>query len=1106
MSNKTHQIMTKNFNEDSYPGITDYSPHNQDQNLSNVFGNFRRFEDWLHDPTNPLVYCLLTLDGQKFLAKNSYTVKLNQKTADHDTFHITVPDDALDSFEGYVMENSKNLLGKNLTITYWRFGKERQTFTGIIGKIRNKKDEGGGYGELYITGYAPSILLENGKDCQSFEDKTLEQIVKEITEEYPKEAKVEISSAYLNDYNKKVFPYTVQYKESDYQFIKRLAIRHGEFFYYNGEKLIFGNSVQPIIKLGENVDLIDVEFEMQMQAQDFTFVSYDAQSGAKIEKDSDSIKSEFKESPFQSIAVNSAEKIFRKKPKMHFNHTGINNNSAGQLSEAVRLEKERRENLMQVRGKSKDPELKIGGRAELSDINRKAMETYRIIEITHHYDGEDYYNEFVGIPDLFNAAPYIDIEAVPKGEEQPARVIDNNDPMGMGRVKVQFPWQEDKNRTTPWIRLIQPHSGTGKGFHFIPEIGEEVLVGHESGNAEKPFVMGTHYNGGETSGYHTSGNDKKVIHTRSGTKIILNDAEGSVFIEDPSGNNYLMDGKGSIKVNAPQNISFNAGNNLDVNVGNNMTFNVGNIAMLNIMQKTLINTPFMQQLVADYYYTQAGKALISSENEIKIEAKETNVAGTQKLFMHSDENTIVNSKGTVNTHGKSGNNQTNKPQNYKMVPVYVDERCLVSFRPKNDWNGKGYGFDWVRVGDTKIQGDVYYGNIVGRYRDSSGALRQVYDNESGKPPVSFFTKDKNEFKRLMSKFNPHIYTVKTKKGKKISLNYCVPLLTLYPKIITKKIKQTNGSIVPTEITSTYKNTTATLRVIVEINKKPEKIYLEYDNKLFKVINQPFPLAVGKHEMEITITCLKEFATDQPIKVIASYKNAQGKEELSLAGKINVAKNKDRYKANIVFVQVTTDIGNGRMSKAPVGRDTELKKYLNQALIEPYYDKSLTLDLSIDTDPVTKQNHQNKTRFNNLLILGNEGLKKKISNATADPIYIFLNNELYKKYDKIKNYRNYFKLYFINESAGGLYGIGRSVRADLRTILIYSKGFSDSTVAHETLHSLGLFHSFDNDGDFTFQQFITDNIMDYSDIASVPVPVISTYQWQWDKARARCSKE
>ena len=596
----------------------------ENQDFSTIFGTSRRFEDWLHDKTNPLVYCLLTLDGKEFIRKNSYTVELNQKTNDHDSFTIVVPDDALDSFQGYVMENSKNLLGKEIGITYWRFGESKHYFRGIIGKIRNKKDEGGGYGDLHITGFAPSILLESGKDCQSFENKTLEQIIKQVTEEYPQEAKVEISSNKLNEYNKKNIPYTVQYKESDYEFIRRLAIRHGEYFYYNGEKLIFGNTVQPILKLGENVDLIDVEFEMRMQAQEFTFVSYDTQSGAKIEKNSSSARSEFKESPFQVIATNASKNVFKKKPKMHFNPTGIQDSSEGQLEEAVRLEKEKRENLMQVKGRSKTPGLKIGGRAQLSDINGKAMETYRIIEIKHVYEPGDYYNEFIGIPDLFNAAPYIDTEAVPKGEEQPARVVDNNDPTGGGRIRVQFPWQEDKGQMTPWIRLIQPHSGAGKGFHFIPEIGEEVLVSHESQNAEKPFVMGTHYNGSETSSYHTSGNDKKVIHTRSGTKIILNDADGSVFIEDPSGNTYLMDGNGNINVNAPKNMSFTAGENISMKAGNNIHNEAGN----NISN-------------------QATKGKISNQAKSDIE----NTA--EISITHTSNNNTINAKNEVQITGNS---------------------------------------------------------------------------------------------------------------------------------------------------------------------------------------------------------------------------------------------------------------------------------------------------------------------------------------------------------------------------------------------------------------------------------------------------------------------
>ncbi len=108
----------------------------------------------------------------------------------------------------------------------------------------------------------------------------------------------------------------------------------------------------------------------------------------------------------------------------------------------------------------------------------------------------------------------------------------------MGRLKVKFCWAGGSTKSD-WMRLIQPHAGSGKGFYFVPENGEEVLIGFERGNAERPYVMGTNYNGSESSGYNTSGNDQKVIHTRSGTKMIFNDAEGSVFIEDPSGNTWV---------------------------------------------------------------------------------------------------------------------------------------------------------------------------------------------------------------------------------------------------------------------------------------------------------------------------------------------------------------------------------------------------------------------------------------------------------------------------------------------------------------------------------------------------------------------------------------
>ena len=205
----------------------------------------RSFGEWLSDKENPMVYCLLSLDGEPFLSRNSYEVILEQKTNAHDTFSIIVPDDALDTYEGFVMENSKKLLGKKISLSYWQYGSENQVFSGIVTGLKNRKESG--YGKLIIIGHSPSILLENGRADRSFEQLSLSQIVKEIGVNYPQEGKIHAEEQELNV--RRVLPYTVQSQESDFGFIQRLATRYGEYFYYNGKELIFGNKAEPVLEL-----------------------------------------------------------------------------------------------------------------------------------------------------------------------------------------------------------------------------------------------------------------------------------------------------------------------------------------------------------------------------------------------------------------------------------------------------------------------------------------------------------------------------------------------------------------------------------------------------------------------------------------------------------------------------------------------------------------------------------------------------------------------------------------------------------------------------------------------------------------------------------------
>ena len=539
----------------------------------------RSFGEWLSDKENPMVYCLLSLDGEPFLSRNSYEVTLEQKTNAHDTFSIIVPDDALDTYEGFVMENSKKLLGKKISLSYWQYGSENQVFSGIVTGLKNRKESG--YGKLVITGHSPSILLENGRADRSFEQLSLSQIVKEIGVNYPQEGKIHAEEQELNV--RRVLPYTVQSQESDFGFIQRLATRYGEYFYYNGKELIFGNKAEPVLELSEGRELIELEFELGLKAQGFSGLVYDAEKGESIQHNAQEVQTEWKENALQAVAVQASKQLFGNVPKSVFSGS----EKSQELEEMLLKEKENRESLIWVRGRSRDSRLKNGSRAKLTDINGRAMETYRIVEIRHYYNGDEYYNEFVGVSDVLHP-PYQDSGAFPKSHEQMGRVVENADPLGLGRVKVQMMWQEAGSEKTPWIRLLQPHSGSGKGFYFVPEIGEEVLVGFQGGNAEKPYVIGTQYNGKEKSGYADKENCIKAVHTRSGHKLVFTEDE-SILITDKSGNEILLDTKGSnITITAPETMTLNA-KNLNINVSQNMTTNVGNNMITNVTNDTTIS-------------------------------------------------------------------------------------------------------------------------------------------------------------------------------------------------------------------------------------------------------------------------------------------------------------------------------------------------------------------------------------------------------------------------------------------------------------------------------------------------------------------------------------
>jgi len=382
------------------------------------------------------------------------------------------------------------------------------------------------------------------------------------TEFYQRDA---VRSTYLKEFN-----YMAQYNETNFEFLKRLATRYGQWFYFDGMRMQFGQLKSSKIKLINGASIHKFKIQVNMTAHAISLAGYDYNNAVGIRNSSARTATGSKDG-FASIVGFNQGTVTQGELSI-----GAYTNSAQsreEIQEMVILQTAGSDaNSVYYSGISYFP---LGLGQTFTIIDQTTEHDLVCIEAIHRSEVHgNYACEFKAIPVDVGAPHYTDTKVFAKAETQPAKIKDNNDPEGLGRVRVEFFWASGSTKSQ-WIRMIQPHTGAGKGFYFIPEIGEEVLVGFEGGNAQKPYVIGAHYNGNESSGYITPKNDIKAIRTRSGIKIIMNDAEGSVLIEDPSGNKYFMDGNGSMTCDAPKNITLNAGEDININAGQNMTTNVG---------------------------------------------------------------------------------------------------------------------------------------------------------------------------------------------------------------------------------------------------------------------------------------------------------------------------------------------------------------------------------------------------------------------------------------------------------------------------------------------------------------------------------------------------
>lgn len=369
--------------------------------------------------------------------------KLVQSAKKHHEFSLELAHDVLGDPENYRLENAQKFLGKRLTAIFRYSGvldSPERVFVGVITEVGFVQEKGS-LGNILLTGYSPTILLDAAPHTQSFggtDSISLNSIAEQVIKQGLSKSKFDyrIAARYGN------ITYSAQYEETHYNYLARMAEAYGEQFFYDGEVLHFGElpPQQKPITLTYGSSVNDVKVNMRAQHINPSFYGYNSSNNEKLTTGTSQIRHT---SDIAKRAYSISEQTFKTpslrvapiKASTFMDVSASQKGTAG--SKAV--------DVFVTSGTTTLPFLYPGCIADIemrqTDSNRTSYFTKLMItETTHEVDARGYYNgTFEAIAADTGFLPRPDFK-MPRAEIQVAKVVSNTDKKNQGRVQVQFDW------------------------------------------------------------------------------------------------------------------------------------------------------------------------------------------------------------------------------------------------------------------------------------------------------------------------------------------------------------------------------------------------------------------------------------------------------------------------------------------------------------------------------------------------------------------------------------------------------------------------------------------------------------------------------------------
>jgi phage protein D/phage baseplate assembly protein gpV len=401
---------------------------------------------------------------------------------------------------------------------------------------------------LYVVrGYDRGHRLQRGRYSRTFLNMTDSDIARSVAEK----AGLTCTSDPTSD----VYSYVLQDNQTNWDFLRERAARIGYELYVDGRTVHFArpkvnDPAAAAVMLARDVLRLHLHLTSASQVSDVAVRGWDARKKEAILGKQSSETARGRGGAQQSGTA--LAQLFETAPMQVSDRPVVSQGEADEVAQGV-LDDLAQGSLVLEAEVIGNAALKPGQVVDLKAVGKRFSGTYYVTSARHRYGGRGGYRTEVTVGGRRNGT-LLELLGGGRPHGDGARgavavgiVTNNKDVENMGRVKVKLPWLGDTIESD-WIRILTPHGGNGRGFFWLPEVGDEVLVAFEHGDANRPFVIGSLWNGVDKpplSADVAVGPDghvnKRIIKSRSGHTITLDDTTGEerISVIDKSGNNVI---------------------------------------------------------------------------------------------------------------------------------------------------------------------------------------------------------------------------------------------------------------------------------------------------------------------------------------------------------------------------------------------------------------------------------------------------------------------------------------------------------------------------------------------------------------------------------------